>query len=219
MTSLELLEEIVSRGDGEKELRVAAPLIRAVSAGASSGSAAARSAGRRSGEEPEGAEPLRMGQKVEAAYRGGSRYFPGVISRARPGNMYDIDYDDGEKEQRVAASLIRPVGGMRGGARAMDSEDEAPVARRSGGGGSRLSEGSKVEANYRGKGRYYPGVIKRDRGDGSPLLAAPSCWHGPHTSLATTYKLPRMRTVQYVALCRDRFVATPRRPAARIAGR
>ena len=28
-------------------------------------------------------------------------------------------------------------------------------------------EGSKVEANFRGKGKYYPGRIKRDRGDGT----------------------------------------------------
>ena len=32
-----------------------------------------------------------------------------------------------------------------------------------GGGGGRLEEGAKVEANYRGRGKYYPGKIKRDR--------------------------------------------------------
>ena len=31
----------------------------------------------------------------------------------------------------------------------------------------RIEEGSKVEANYRGKGKYFQGRIKRDRGDGT----------------------------------------------------
>ena len=31
----------------------------------------------------------------------------------------------------------------------------------------RIKEGSKVEANYKGRGKYFPGRIKRDRGDGT----------------------------------------------------
>ena len=30
---------------------------------------------------------------------------------------------------------------------------------------ARLGEGHKVEANYRGRGKWYPGKIVRDRGD------------------------------------------------------
>jgi hypothetical protein len=32
---------------------------------------------------------------------------------------------------------------------------------------SKLSEGSKVEANYRGRGKWYAGKISKDRGDGT----------------------------------------------------
>ena len=34
-------------------------------------------------------------------------------------------------------------------------------------GKGRLREGDWVEARYRGKSRYFPGKISRDRGDGS----------------------------------------------------
>ena len=54
----------------------------------------------------------------------------------------------------VSAELIRalePTGSLsRGGG--------------GGGGGGALREGMKVEARYRGKARYYPGIIKREVG-------------------------------------------------------
>ena len=34
-------------------------------------------------------------------------------------------------------------------------------------GGGALREGMKVEARYRGKAKYYPGVIKRENRDGT----------------------------------------------------
>ena len=56
----------------------------------------------------------------------------------------------------VSAELIRsleaPGSPMRGGG---------------GGGGGALREGLKVEARYRGKSRYYPGVIRRENRDGT----------------------------------------------------
>ena len=58
--------------------------------------------------------------------------------------------DDGESETRVEARLITPLDG--GGS---DSD------RRS----DRLREGDKIEADYRGRGKFYPGKISRDRGD------------------------------------------------------
>jgi len=42
-----------------------------------------------------------------------------------------------------------------------------PAGGGGGGGGGDLREGSKVEARYRGKARYYPGVIKRVNRDGT----------------------------------------------------
>ena len=82
------------------------------------------------------------------------KYYPGKISRDRGDGTYDVDYDDGEKETSVEEKLIRPLGRAKGG---------EPSPRKL----SRFEEGGRVEADYRGKGKYYPGKISRDRGDGT----------------------------------------------------
>ena len=71
---------------------------------------------------------------------------------------FDVAYDDGEAETRVEERLIRPLDGGGRGSR-------SPSPR--GGGRGRLREGVKIEARYRGRSRYYPGRIARDRGDGT----------------------------------------------------
>eukprot|EP00622_Pseudochattonella_farcimen_P005811 FR741495.1.p1 GENE.FR741495.1~~FR741495.1.p1 ORF type:complete len:296 (+),score=65.53 FR741495.1:94-888(+) len=47
--------------------------------------------------------------KVEAKYRGQGTYYPGRIGKDHEtrNGTYDVDYDDGEKEFKVAATLIR----------------------------------------------------------------------------------------------------------------
>merc|ERR1712046_282156 len=95
------------------------------------------------------------GDKIEARYRGKTRYYPGKISRDHGNGTYDIDYDDGERETRVSEELIR----------AFESGGRASSPSR--GGGSRLAEGMKVKANYRGKGKFFGGKIKRDNRDGT----------------------------------------------------
>ena len=55
----------------------------------------------------------------------------------------------------VSAELIRSL------------EPAASSPGRGGGGGGALREGSKVEARYRGKSKYYPGVIRRENRDGT----------------------------------------------------
>ena len=62
----------------------------------------------------------------------------------------------GEKEMFVSAELIKSL-----------EAGPSPSRMGGGGGGGRLREGMKVEARYRGKARYYPGVIKRENRDGT----------------------------------------------------
>jgi hypothetical protein len=104
-----------------------------------------------------GSGALREGMKVEARFRGKARYYPGLIKRVNRDGTFDIDYDDGEKEIFVSMELIRSIiasgSPLRGGG--------------GGGGSSSLREGMKVEARYRGKAKYYPGVIKRENRDGT----------------------------------------------------
>ena len=95
---------------------------------------------------------MEAGDKVEANYKGRGKWFPGKIKRVRVDSSYDIDYDDGEVETAVSADLIRAVGKVK--------KSLSPAR------GGRIEEGSKVEANYRGRGKFYPGRVKRDRGDG-----------------------------------------------------
>merc|ERR1719197_51751 len=95
-----------------------------------------------------GSDSFREGDKIEADYRGRGRFSPGKIKSSRGDDTYDIDYDDGERETRVAKRLIRS---KEGGS---SSDDK-------------IREGDKVEARYRGREKYYPGKITRDRGDGT----------------------------------------------------
>jgi hypothetical protein len=106
----------------------------------------------------DGGGGLAKGSKVEAKYRGGSRYYKGKITRKRLNGTFDILYDDGEKEMGVDKSLIKSLGGDGGGRRGMDTDDDD-------GGG--LAEGSKVEAKYRCRSRYYKGKITRKRLNGT----------------------------------------------------
>lgn len=96
----------------------------------------------------DGRENLREGQKVEADYRGAGRYYPGRIRRVREEGTFDIDYDDGESERQVEVSRIR----------IRETGQTRPQLKE-------LVEGLKVEGNYREKGKWFPGRIRRDRGD------------------------------------------------------
>ena len=55
-----------------------------------------------------GGGSFREGDAIEARYRGKTRYYPGRIGRDHRNGTYDIDYDDGEKEYKVEAALIKP---------------------------------------------------------------------------------------------------------------
>ena len=91
------------------------------------------------------------GTKIEASYRGKGKYYAGKIARDNKDGTYDIDYDDGEKETKVEEKLIRVLGGV----------STTPAV------AIRLAEGNKIEANYHGNGKYYPGKIARDNKDGT----------------------------------------------------
>jgi len=197
-------------------------------------------------ERPRGSErdrPLRssrggfyVGDKVEGNYRGRGKWYRGKISRDRGDGLFDIDYDDGEKEMRVNEDLIRSprprddaaaderradrsrsrdtprsdfrvgdavecrIGGRwrpgkvtyvgrdgldvrltngdterdfplesvrrsddspRDARRSTDDREESSTRR------NILRDGDKVEARYRGRSKWYPGKISRDRGDGT----------------------------------------------------
>ena len=111
------------------------------------------------------AEPRRMevGVKVEANYRGKGNWYPGEITRDRRDGTFDIAYDDGESESRVDELLIRIVGGASGLLTSSSSGRNQGMDDRM----DDFRENSKVEADYRGRGKYYAGRITRVRLNGT----------------------------------------------------
>jgi hypothetical protein len=64
--------------------------------------------------EPEPAQPddgsgtyLCQGDKVEARFGGGNKYYPGVIERVQEDGTYNIGYEDGDRETHVEEAFIR----------------------------------------------------------------------------------------------------------------
>merc|ERR1719502_37734 len=91
-------------------------------------------------------EGFRVGDKVEARFKGGARWHPGRITEKNRDGTYDVRYEDGDEERRVESRLIRKLGGAARGA--MDSDMEE---------GFRV--GDKVEARFKGGTRWHPGRI------------------------------------------------------------
>merc|ERR1719230_2314741 len=103
---------------------------------------------------------LEQGDKVEARHGGGSKWYPGTITRCRLNGSYDIHYDDGERETGVEKGMIR----------ALDTEDDGDRrggGRGGGGSSKKLEQGDKVEARHGGGSKWYPGTITRCRLNGS----------------------------------------------------
>ncbi|CAM9613490.1 unnamed protein product, partial [Pylaiella littoralis] len=90
------------------------------------------------------------GDRVEARFGGRSKWFPGKVRRTHGGVtgkvLYDIDFDDGDKEEGVLASRVRSPG-------------QTPPA---------LQAGLVVDVKLARKGKgYHPGTIGRVNDDGS----------------------------------------------------
>ena len=79
------------------------------------------------------------GTAIEAKYRNKGRYFAGIIKKSYGNGYYDIDYDDGEKENNVSESLIRSIDSLLAN--------------------SQYDVGDYIEGNYRNQGKFFPGKI------------------------------------------------------------
>ena len=116
-------------------------------------------------------EAYRIGDKVEGNYRGRNRWHPGRISRVRLDGTYDVDYNDGEKEDRVAVDCLRPMDDD--GDRAYrSSSDRRPIRRDDPSLSPRVS--SLYSNNYHTYTNSYPLVL--------PFLTTTL----PHNSTLTT---------------------------------
>lgn len=98
---------------------------------------------------------LEEGDKVECLYKGkGTKWFSGKITRVNRDGTCDIKYDDGDIEVGANKANIRP---HPDAPKKSNVPIDIPI----------LREGMKVEARYRGRSKYYPGVIRKTNRDGS----------------------------------------------------
>ena len=103
---------ILADDDGvsdDNEMSSAAAAAAAPAAAAAAGAAAAPAASA-------SAWSFAVGAAVEVFWTGEGRWFPGtVVARSSAADTYEVCYDDGDKEDAVAASLMRMLGGGGGG--------------------------------------------------------------------------------------------------------
>src|ERR1700691_3725712 len=82
-----------------------------------------------------------MGERSEALFKGGSKWFSGKIVGVNRDDSYDVEYDDGDFEKRLPCEKIR----RRGGA----SKVEIAV----------YKIGDRIEALFKGGSKWFPGKI------------------------------------------------------------
>ena len=133
--------------DGDEEKGVSADFVKAAEDNPSKTS-------KRRGERQEDAAPapapaaraakvFEKGEKIEALYKGKKNWYSGVVDRYdEDAGTYDVTYDDGDTEKGVKQENIR-----------------------AGVGDSELDVGTRVEARYKGKKKYYPGKVAARSGD------------------------------------------------------
>jgi hypothetical protein len=82
------------------------------------------------------------GDKVEGNFRGRGRWLAAKITYASRSGTFDLLYDDGDEERDVEKKNIRAIGGSAATASAIS-----------------FARGDAVEANYKGKGKWFSGKI------------------------------------------------------------
>lgn len=98
------------------------------------------------------------GDEVEARYKGGRRYYKGIVTRAYPDGRCDIRYEDGDSEKRVDPTFIRVAESKANDKHSHKSRE-------------RFKRGQRVEARFKGKSKYYPGRILLVNRDGTYDIA------------------------------------------------
>ncbi|CAM9709505.1 unnamed protein product, partial [Ectocarpus sp. 13 AM-2016] len=111
------------------------------------------------------------GDEVEARYKRGRKWYPGVVRRVNRDGTMDITYKDGDSERDVDPSLVRSKGGV-----SVDSlETSANTSDTARGGGGRSSSndfavGDKVEARFGGRSRWFRAAVEGKNRDGTYCL-------------------------------------------------
>jgi Ca2+-binding EF-hand superfamily protein len=101
-------------------------------------------------------ETLRMGDKVEAKFKGGAKWFGARVLSVNRDGTYSLRYDDGDEDSRVPASDVRSVGGSGGKLSKASSES--------------FVRGDRVEAKFKGGSKWFKARVVEVNRDGSYSL-------------------------------------------------
>ena len=130
---------------------------------------------------------LEVDMKVEARYRGKSKYYPGTISRVRLNGTVDINYDDGEKELGVNPEFVRVVEEKR--SRSQSSSSSASHSSSSS--HNKFNKNDIIECRYKKKAKYYPATISRVHRDGTYDVSYESSSKDKERNVNSKYIRPR----------------------------
>ncbi|KAJ1452929.1 hypothetical protein M885DRAFT_525609 [Pelagophyceae sp. CCMP2097] len=147
--------------DGDKESDVAPRLVRRAEGRAVS----TPSRGDDGGARQTFAERFNAGDEVEARFKGGAQYHAARVGLRHADGTYDLLYDDGDREARVPAALIRPraAAAARAERRRPPSDDSDDGARRPrSGSGGRPRSGSDGARPRSGSGDRAPRASDAD---------------------------------------------------------
>ena len=155
--------------DGDIERGIAEDRIRSADAGESRGPIELQDALDTTTKSAE----ICVGSKVEGNFGGTGQWYSGKVEAVHGnGTSFDLLYDDGDRERGVKPENVRlsAAGTETSPATSVgsvsDSDDEASTAASSPKMGS-YSVGDVVEANYGGKGKWYPGKIASANSNGT----------------------------------------------------
>ena len=131
-------------------------------------------------------ENFKVGDIIEARYRGNNKFYPGKITRYHSGR-YDILYDDGEQESDVSSDLIRikdisqrcfSPKMLNSSKKESRADDSSAVLLEDMNDSSKMADtavrdreftvGDRVECRYNGstQSEYYPGMIAKAHSNG-----------------------------------------------------
>lgn len=106
--------------------------------------------------------PLKVGAVVEARLNGGKKFYSGKISREYANDVYDVQYDNGDKERKVRRALIRALSTK------ITSSSESRMT-------AQLNVGDKVLSPFQQSRKKFAGEVRkvnREKGTANILFDA-----------------------------------------------
>ncbi|KAG6610863.1 Tudor-like, plant [Phytophthora cinnamomi] len=106
---------------------------------------------------------LEVGDTVKARCNGGSRWFPGKIIRVNRDGTYDVEYEDGDIEKKMAAADVEATSKLVKTPLDSDGKGKKHGDKK----GESVKVGDVIEANFKRKGKFHRGKVVRARSDGT----------------------------------------------------